>query len=278
MIRISLPNIFTLADQLEPLAALPDQPTKYGDIFVRLSVAEYALSQLNSSLYSPYLRSSLDLSQHLLANLRAQTTNPDMDRQLGPYELWSIKNTYEQYKVALLAELGTFNSYFVTQKGGFDMYSLLLTGESIFPIDLPTKVPEAVVDAREAAKALAYEVPTACGFHTFRVTESVLRKYYVHVTGKKPPKTRNIGVYLNSLKQTKKGDEKIVTALKQMTDLHRNPIIHPEVILTTEEAIATLGIARSAITAMLAALPVEPPTTTTAPATAPMSNPYPSQM
>jgi len=107
MIRISLPYIFTLADQLEPLAALPDQPTKYGDVFVRLSVAEYALSQLISGLYSPYLRSSLDLSQHLLANLRAQTSNPDMDRQLGPYELLSIKSTYEQYKVALLAELAS---------------------------------------------------------------------------------------------------------------------------------------------------------------------------
>src|SRR5262245_59229019 len=107
MIRISLPYIFNLADQLEPLAALPDQPTKYGDVFVRLAVAEYALSQLISGLYSPYLRSSLDLSEQLLANLRAQTSNPDMDRQLGPHELWSIKNTYEQYKVALLAELGT---------------------------------------------------------------------------------------------------------------------------------------------------------------------------
>ena len=191
-----------------------------------------------------------------------------MDGQLGPYELWSIQNAYAQYKTALLAELGTFNTYFVTQKGAFDMYSLLGFGETLFPAELGTKVPEALADAREAAKALAYEVPTACGFHTFRVTESVLRKYYVHVTGKRPPRVRNIGVYLNSLKQTKKGDEKIVTALKQMTDLHRNPLIHPEAILTNEEAIATLGIARSAITAMLAALPVPPPTTTTAVATA----------
>jgi hypothetical protein len=125
-------------------------------------------------------------------------------------------------------------------------------------------VPEALTDAREAAKALAYEVPTACGFHTFRVTESVLRKYYGHVTGGRLPKSRNIGVYLNSLTQSKKGDNKIIASLKQMTDLHRNPLIHPEVILTTEEAIATVGIARSVITAMLAVLPVPPPTTTTA--------------
>jgi hypothetical protein len=103
------------------------------------------------------------------------------------------------------------------------------------------------------------------GFHAFRVTESVLRKYYSHVTGgQAQPKVRNIGVYLNALKQSNKGDAKILAALKQMTDLHRNPLIHPEVILTTEESIATLGIARSVITAMLTVLPVQPPTTTTA--------------
>lgn len=149
------------------------------------------------------------------------------------------------------------------------MHSLLMSGESIFPNDLGSKVPEALVDAREAAKALAYEVPTACGFHTFRVTESVLRRYYAQVTGgRAPPKVRNIGVYLNAMKQAKKGDERILGALKQMIDLHRNPLIHPEVVLTTEEAIATLGMAASIITAMLGALPVSPPTTATAIATA----------
>jgi hypothetical protein len=142
------------------------------------------------------------------------------------------------------------------------MYSLLIVGESLFPLDLAIKVPEAIVDAREAAKALCYEVPTACGFHIFRATESVLRKYYTHVTeGKAAPKVRSIGVYLSALKQSAKGDQKILASLKQMTDLHRNPLIHPEVVLTTEEAIATLGIARSVITAMLVVLPAQPPTT-----------------
>jgi hypothetical protein len=77
--------------------------------------------------------------------------------------------------------------------------------------------------------------------------------------------SRNIGVYLNAMKQARKGDEKILASLKQMTDLHRNPLIHPEVILTPEEAIATLGIARSAIAAMLVVLPVPPPTTKPSP-------------
>lgn len=126
-------------------------------------------------------------------------------------------------------------------------------------------MPEALFDCREAGRCLAYELATACGFHIFRALEAVLRKYYLQVSASKaPPKVRNIGVYLNAMKQAKVGDEKIRFALKQLTDLYRNPLIHPEAVLTQEEAIGIFGLARSSIGGMLAALPVVPPTTSTA--------------
>jgi hypothetical protein len=99
----------------------------------------------------------------------------------------------------LLADLGVLHSYFVTQKGGFDTISLLAYGENLFPPELASKVRDALFDAREAGKCLAFELPTACGFHIFRATESVLRKYYMQVTNSTiAPKVRNIGVYLNA--------------------------------------------------------------------------------
>ena len=270
MLRVSLPFIFELAAQLDNLSGLPEADVTLNDVYMPLIIGATAIRGLTNSLYAPYLRSSYALSQTLLNQIDAQIAKNLAD-QVDRWTIWGIKNTFGQYKTVLLAELGSFNTYFVTQHGGYDMHALLFAGETIFPADLGTKVPEAVIDAREAAKALAYEVPTACGFHTFRVTESVLRKYFAHVTGgQAQPKVRNIGVYLNALKQAKKGDEKILAALKQMTDLHRNPLIHPEVVLTTDEAIATIGIARSVITAMLAVLPVQPPTTTTASAASPV--------
>jgi hypothetical protein len=174
-----------------------------------------------------------------------------------------VRSAYDKFKVALHAELGVLHSYFVTQKGGFDTVSLLYFGENLFPPELTSKVPEAVWDVREAGKCLAFELPTACGFHIFRATESVLRKYYAQLTGSNTlPKVRNIGVYLNAMKQAKVGDEKVIFALKQMADLHRNPLIHPDTVLTQEEAIGIFGLARSAIAGMLAVLPVIPPTTT----------------
>lgn len=175
----------------------------------------------------------------------------------------------------LLAELGSLDAYFVTQKGPYDSMALLAYGEALFPADLPKKVPEAIFDCRQAGQCLAYEVPTAAGFHAFRATESVLRKYYAHETnGSAPPKVRSIGVYVTAMEIAKKGDPKVLAVLKQLASLHRNPLIHPETVLTSDEAIAIFGIARSAMTAMLAALPVQPPTTTTpATVTTPSASP-----
>lgn len=180
------------------------------------------------------------------------------------YEAFNITSQAAQFKTAMLAELWIFPTYFVTQKESFDTLILLNNGETLFPADLKEKAPEAVFDIKEAGKALAYELPTAVGFHVFRATESVLRRYYTHVTGGTPlPKVRSIVVYVRAMQMQKRGDEKILSTLEQMAKLHRNPLIHPEVVLTTNEAIATAGIARSVVTAMLDVLPALAPTTTT---------------
>jgi hypothetical protein len=227
-----------------------------------LFIAEQTLMEMHQgTLYAPYLRSSTPFAADLLNKIQKITNDDDFERTIDGMNLWSIKRSFEEYKTALLAELGSLNSYFITQKGSHDTFSLLMHGETLFPADLVIKVPEARFDAREAAKCLAFEVPTACAFHVFRATESVLRRYYSHVTGgSAPPKVRSIGVYLNAMKQANCGDPKVLAALKQMTDLHRNPLIHPEAVLTIDEALAIVGIAASAMTTMLTELSTPPPT------------------
>jgi hypothetical protein len=265
MIRISLPYIYKLATQLEPLATLPMHDTPYKEVWGWLFTSEQALREMHhGTLYAPYLRSSAPFAFDLLEKIQKLTSSDNLDRVVQGIDLWSISRSFEEYKTALLAELGSLNSYFITQKGSHDTYSLLMYGESLFPSDLVTKVPEARFDAKEAAKCLAFEVPTACAFHVFRATESVLRRYYSQVTGgKAQPKVRNIGVYINALKQTNCGDAKVLAALKQMADLHRNPLIHPEAAITIDEALAIVGIAASAMTTMLAELSAVPPTVST---------------
>lgn len=266
MIRITLHYVWSLAETLEPLANLDANklPEKF-DLAMELFGPQNALEALlQGSVFSPNLRSSVGLAGQLLEFLRTQTK--DLEGKTIPGDVWTIKNAYSRFKIAFLAELGTLPTYFVSQKGSHDTLTLLEQGWRLFPDDLEEKVPEAMFDAAEAGKALCYQLPTACGFHVFRATEAVLRRYYTHVTGGKPqPKVRNIMVYVQAMRQANCGDEKILSVIEQLSKLHRNPLIHPEVALTEDEAISALGMARSVVSAMISVLPPIPPTTTAAP-------------
>jgi len=264
MIGISLPYIFNLASELEPLANLhADMP--YLEALGTIYSAQQLIEGLyTNSVFSDTLRSSRPYADKLLKPLHEAILVENIDRNLTRAEVFTITHAYSQFKIALLAELEIVTAYFVSQKGGYNTVSLLENANQLFPPDLGLKVPEALFDIAEAAKCLAFERPTACGFHLFRATESVLRRYYSEVTGgKAEPKVRSIGVYLNALKQCEKGDSKILAALKPMADLHRNPLIHPDAVLSLDEALSIHGIARSVIGTMLTLLPEVPLTTST---------------
>jgi len=93
----------------------------------------------------------------------------------------------------------------------------------------------------------------------------LLKRYWDQVSANaERPKLETIGNYASEMERLKFGDRKIIESLKQLAKLHRNPLIHPEVILDVGEEIETLGISRSVVGAMLRTLPEIPTTTATA--------------
>ena len=75
VIRIALPFIFNLANNLEPLASLPDKGNTYSDILLTSYQAQSAVvSLIEGSLFSPYLRVSYGLGNELLTILKEITT------------------------------------------------------------------------------------------------------------------------------------------------------------------------------------------------------------
>jgi hypothetical protein len=254
--------VYKLALELEPLSAIKPDTSVSANLYVIFNARVNIDTLINGSVFSPSLRSSRESANQMLHVLDNLLNDTNYERQLKLLDTVTISRQYGEFKTALMAELGILPSYFVTQKGGFDTLTLLEGGHLVFSDELQSKVPEAIFDIQQAAKALAYELPTSAGFHIFRATESVLRKYYVHVSGGNPlPKMRNIGVYIQALRRAKCGDDTILSSLEQLVKLHRNPLIHPEAVLTTEEAISTLGMARSVVSAMLTILPSLAPTT-----------------
>lgn len=266
MQRMSLPwflDVVSAIDEIPPFSFEPEPKPPMPWV---LTNARNQLDALFSkSIYSPYLKASRERAGSLYGAIQAVIDAQAKEGgEVGQHDLWNLTHERDQFKTVFVAELSTFPAFLVSGKESYETNLLIDEGSRLFPAALRAKAPEAIPDAFEAGKALAFELATACGFHIFRVTEAVVKRYWDHVTGGKPrPRLQTLGSFASEMETAKFGDEKVIEAIKQMTKLHRNPLIHPEVILTVEEAIETLGIARSVVGAMLRALPDVPPTTTT---------------
>jgi hypothetical protein len=259
MLRISLPYLIEFAAALDRIDRVTAGRT-VGDAYGYLFTAKSQIDQLfGASLYAPAMRSSRQLAIALHGSLDA-LLQKGASANVEAWEQWSLISNRDQFRTAFFAELGVMPSFFVSQKGGFDTQMLLDSGWSLFPADLTAKVPETLADVGQAGRALAFDMATASGFHVFRVLEAVLRRYYAVVAGgKAAPKVRSLGTYIAALKTCENQNLMVLAVLQQIKDLHRNPLIHPEVMLTTDQAVSLFGVVRSAIEAMLVSLPVVSP-------------------
>lgn len=257
MIRVSLSWISEQYAKIHDLQKLEQEDDNFKCLVIVLEATE-ALEQLfTMSVYVPHLRASLSVANQLkkdLDDLRGKLIN--FDEPLQSRERIPIATRAKTFLSVLGSELAVIPSFLVIQKEGYDVNLLTDQGHRLFPSEISRKVINTEKDMEEAGKALAFELPTACGFHVFRVLEAVLKSYWDHVSaGASRPTPETIGKFAFELQKEQYGEEKIWETLKQIAKLHRNPLIHPEIILSPEEAIEILGISRSAIGAMVRVMP-----------------------
>ncbi len=264
--------LYQVGPQIHPLTEMTMQglapsPT-YDQALFPLYIAESALDTLiTRSVFR--LRTSYQSGQTLLAAIRRLKTkiedpNTDKTKPLEWLDAYQISSALTSFEAVLGAELSLVPLYVVAQKAGYDTSILIDNGAACFPADVWTKAPEAIADLQQGTKCIAYEVFTASGFHFHRANEAVLRRYWDAVSkGKARPSGRNIGDYLNEMNKQDFGDPKVKTALRDLKDLHRNPLIHPEHSLNTaEEAIALMNGAHYVMVYMLQEIPAIAPTPT----------------
>jgi len=112
-----------------------------------------------------------------------------------------------------------------------------------------------------AGRCIAFELPTAAGFHVARATETIILKL-MDAAGMPPLASRNWGAYVNVLKKSSV-DAKITEHIDQVRELHRNPLIHPEESLDMSEALVLWTVCIGLIGAMyreMDRLTQQPPT------------------
>ncbi len=256
MLRISIPFFQGLGAALQQIVGLrPD--VVLSDVWFSLFNAESELDNLFAAeWFHPAVKNALAPGQKLRASLHVLTQQTDFQKKIEYMEAFNVTNALAEFQTVLRAELANADVYFVTRKAGFDTSVLISNAEKNFAADLAGKVPNAIPDIREAGKCLAFEMSTAAGFHVLRAVEAVVRAYWDAVAkGRKRPGQRNLGVYLKKMQDAKLGNAKVLAALQQIKDLHRNPLAHPEETLNLEEAVGLFGISQSAINAMLKDIP-----------------------
>ena len=187
--------------------------------------------------------------------LEPDDKKPLIEKTLERYEIERAKDALREFETVFSAELRSLDTYYCSQKLGYDTSVLIEEAEKLIPESIRSSMPEnAINDIRQAGKCIAFDIPTAAGFHTIRATEAVIRAYYAVVVGTMPKlKMRNWGAYIKILNESG-ADKRVTGFLDHIREFHRNPVLHPEETLSTEEAHVLLGVAVSSIVQMMTEL------------------------
>lgn len=169
-----------------------------------------------------------------------------------------VINKAKRFETVLLAELATLAVYHITQKGAYYTPDLIDRTEIVLPEPIQNRMTENVKnEIRQSGKCLAFDNPTASGFHIIRAIEGVMHQYYVVVCKPgKPDKLDSWGAYIAALyKSSDPTVKETVAILQQIKDNDRNLIMHPERVLSPDDALTLFEIAKGAIMAMAGKLP-----------------------
>ena len=251
--RINLAWYSRLGDAIRPMVNLSKIDKPGVDQFFEVHTAKTYLDALADSQISHLqLRACREPLQNLLYHIDQVFKGQNWEEDLRNQK-FAISHHAAILFPLLEGELSVQNAYLVWPKRAYDIELLIQDATRILS-DAARQglIPIERHDIAETGKCLAFELPTAALFHAFRAADSVLRRYYRSIIGTDPkPKMRNWGTYIKVLR-SRGASEKILTALEQLRDLHRNPVIHPEAQVDIEEALSFVGITESVISAMLA--------------------------
>ena len=195
--------------------------------------------------------------------LNTKPEDQQKDNLLVDTKFMRVIQTAKTLETVLNEELVTLEAYLVSKKGIYSTSDLIDHTENILPSSVLIKLsPEIVREIKEGGKCLAFDMPTASGFHMLRATESVLYEYYL-IMGEptKKDKLESWGAYIsylykltepevNTPKEKVNHVKKVLALLQQVKDWDRNQIMHTEVVLNSDEAYILFQKMITAIMAM----------------------------
>lgn len=266
METINLPFFYELGGSLKLLTKMDSSTMNLWDLVMSAVSAKAIVQQLLERLPSLTVcrQAGEELDKHIDTFMESLKGDDKRDWNKPPesilrYNFDHIIRQAKEFEIVLSAELKGLDAYLATQKGIYATKSLIGQAEDMFPESVRAKLPqEAIVDVRESGRCLAFDTFTACGFHMLRATETVMHEYYVEVCKTEDPKVKldNWGAYITALnKSCDKHAKQVLAILQQIKDNSRNLIMHPERVLSPDDAFTLFEVAKGAIIAMAEKLP-----------------------
>lgn len=266
MEKISLPFFYQLGSQLKPLTEYEVRADNRVQIFIACVFVKGNIRLLLDQFTTlTVCRTAGEELINAIGNIEKwwKETAPD-DMSKPNYsvdaEFRQVVNKAKEFQVVLSAELQTLATYHVTQKGIYSTTDLIERAENILPRPVLVKMsPQVIEEIKQSGRCLAFDSATASAFHILRATEALMHQYYISMCKPSPKPTGMLdswGAYIAEFqKSTKPEVKEVVAMLQQIKDQHRNLIMHPEVVLSPDEAFALFEIAQGAIIAMAHKLP-----------------------
>jgi len=204
-------------------------------------------------------RDLIDILDGVFSPKAGEVTKPahGPEDSLSDEETLRLQTAIFHFQAVLASELEQSNLYYVDGIRAYDMTILinngqwLLSEETLRGLGLPeNKESKIVTDLREAARCLAFNVPTAVGFHIYRAIEAIVVDEYFPLHALVLPKHPNLGKYTEILKKVPI-DFKVTNMLDHIREHYRNPISHPEEFWSQTQAVPALGVAIAVIELMM---------------------------
>ncbi len=172
-----------------------------------------------------------------------------------------IVRAVTDFEIVFKNDAPRMSVFSIEKKGIYQTEDLIDHADEHLPKSVSQRLPrQAKTDLVAAGRCLALNVPTATAFHMWRALEIVFGAYYVSMTEKTFEEAhvcRNWFKYIEAL-DVAGADKKITSNLEHIRAEYRNPVMHPNVNVTSDEAFILLGIGFSSITQVMQAIETQP--------------------
>ncbi len=156
------------------------------------------------------------------------------DADFQGWQLNDISRRIDSFKSVFEAECRDVDVYSVGEISLYKTSALVSAGENILPPEIRDAVGDlAKSEFTNAAKCLAFDLPTACGFHALRAMELVMDDYLASF-GVVTDGFKSWNDYIKAAEglikdadAPRKPSAKVTAMLDRMRSLDRNPLMHP---------------------------------------------------